>query len=373
MTFSFRNKMCLLKQESLLFIIVFCILLLAGCARKRPLYECRHAMHPQKQIEYVKKQIRQGQEPYCSAYRQLLHYADSLQTQEQHALADFSVPGFYVKPDVHRANSLAIQQDAFAAYCSALAYRLSGKKSYGEKAIVFLNAWSNINKRYSEHDGVLVMAYAGSGLLMAAELMSDTKLWTKKEQDVFRAWVQSVYRPAVNEIRGHKNNWADWGRFGSLLAASYLNDTAEVRENVRLIKSDLFYKIAADGSMPEETRRGNNGIWYTYFSLAPMTAAGWLVYNLTGENLFVWEQDGRSMKTALDYLLYYERKPAEWPWDNQPNTGKNDFWPENLFEAMSTVYEDASYVDYVAATRPHIYPKHHFAWVFPTLMPVLLK
>ncbi len=83
------------------------------------------------------------------------------------------------------------------------------------------------------------MAYSGSGLLMAAELMSDTRLWSAEEQALFRDWVLSVYRPAVNEIRVHKNNWADWGRFGSLLAASYLNDTAEVAANVRLIKSDF--------------------------------------------------------------------------------------------------------------------------------------
>ena len=87
------------------------------------------------------------------------------------------------------------------------------------------------------------MAYSGSGLLMAAELMSDTRLWSAEEQALFRDWVLSVYRPAVNEIRVHKNNWADWGRFGSLLAASYLNDTAEVTANVRLIKSDLSRKI----------------------------------------------------------------------------------------------------------------------------------
>ena len=331
-----------------------------------------HSMHPEKQIQFVKKKIKQKEEPYYTAYRQLIYYADSIQEMKQQALVDFAVPGYYVKPDEHRANSLAIQQDAFGAYCSALAYRLSDNKKYGKKACYFLNSWASVNKKYSEHDGVLVMTYSGAGLMIAAELMSDTKIWKKKEKDTFRNWVSTVYQPAVNEIRVHKNNWADWGRFGSLLASSYLNDRKETDENIRLIKSDLFEKIVSDGSMPEETRRGNNGIWYTYFSLSPMTAACWVAYNLTGENLFELEHNGTSIKKAIDYLLYYEQHPNEWTFDKHPNTGKADNWPENLIEAMYGIYKDQNYLDFVVPERPIIYPKHHFAWVFTTLMPITL-
>jgi hypothetical protein len=330
--------------------------------------------HPEAQISFVKSQIKQKAEPYQTACAQLLHCADSILNCEQHALADFAVPGYYDKPEEHRAHSLAIQHDAFGAYASALAYRLTGNKKYGAKAVYFLNAWAAINKKQSEHDGVLVMAYSGSGLLIAAELMHSTKIWKKKDQKIFEQWVMTVYQPACNEIRTvpHVNNWADWGRFGSLLAASFLNDSTEIAENVRLIKSDLFAKIMPDGSMPEETRRSNNGIWYTYFSLAPMTAACWLAYNLTGENIFVLEQNGASIKKAVDYLLYHEQNPAEWKFHPHPNTGKNEPWPENLIEAMYGIYGDSTYFEYVKQYRPVIYPKHHFAWVFPTLMPVHL-
>lgn len=362
-----------MKQFLLPFLFLLAGISCSANESQMPPEKYNHPMHPVQQIDFVKEQVKLKKEPYYTAYQQLIHYADSVLNAEQHALVDFAVPGYYDKPEEHRANSLAIQHDAFAAYCSALAYRLSDEKKYGEKAVYFLNTWASVNKKYSEHDGVLVMAYSGSGLMIGAELMADTEIWKEEDKEIFRQWILNVYRPAVNEIRVHKNNWADWGRFGSLLAASFLNDSAEVAENVRLIKSDLFEKISADGSMPEETRRGNNGIWYTYFSLAPMTSACWLVYNLTGENLFTWEENDTSMKKALDYLLYYEQHPDEWTFHQHPNTGKNDVWPENLFEAMYGIYRDEKYLNFVRPARPIIYPKHHFAWVFPTLMPTRLN
>lgn len=336
-------------------------------------YGGNHSMHPLKQVNYVLKQIKAQHEPYYSAYQQLIHDADSILAVPHHALVDFAVPGFYVNPEEHRANSLALQQDAYAAYCSALAYTLSGKIEYGEKACYFLNAWASTNKKYSEHDGVLVMTYSGSAFLMAAELMTDDPLWGNKEKEDFRKWVKHIYQHAANTIRVHKNNWADWGRFGSLLAASFLNEKEEITENLRLIKSDLFHKITADGSMPEETRRGNNGIWYTYFSLAPMTGACWLIYNLTGENLFNLEQNGTSIKKAVDYMAYYNKHPQEWKWDKNPNTGKNEIWPDNLLEAIAKIYNDKSYMEYVKGKRPIIYRTHHFCWTFPTLMPASLE
>ena len=229
------------------------------------------------------------------------------------------------------------------------------------------------------------MSYTGTAMVMAAELMSNNKGWGDSDKQLFSDWVKTVYRKATNEIRSKKNNWADWGRFGSVLSAYYLDDTEDLKENIRLFKSDLFDKIAEDGHMPQETRRGANGIWYTYFSLAPMTATAWVAFNATGENLFILQKEGRSVKTAIDYLLYYNRHPNEWTWFKNPVHGTRDskfsdldlktfnaFWPANLIEAMSGIFSDSEYVSYAAPYRPLCYETHHFAWVFTTLMPVTL-
>jgi Alginate lyase. len=354
-----------MKHKIVTVIIFSCVTLF--------MYGQNSFMHPKAQIEFVKSKLKQKDTRFTKAYEQLINEADSALSDSNHALEDFSVPGYYVDAQTHMRNSKSLQIDAFNAYACALVYRLGGAEKYGKKACDILNVWAKVNKKYSDGDGSLVMSYSGNAMMMAAQLMSETDLWGKSDRDLFKQWVINVYQKACNEIRNRTNNWADWGRFGSLLCAVYLNDTAELNENIRLVKSDLFHKIATDGSMPEETRRQGNGIWYTYFSLAPITGACWIIYNASGDNIFTLEKDGVSIKKAIDYLLYHNQHPEEWKWFENPRTGPQDRWPGNLLEAMYGIYNDERYVEFVKNDRPLIYPEHHFAWSVPTLMPLSLN
>ncbi len=212
-----------MKRQLLYYVLFLCFFLPATAQKKA-------YMHPEAQIAFVKKQINKKQEPFLSAYRQLISLADSALKIPHHALEDFSVPGYYIDAEGHRRNSKALQTDAFYAYCSALAYRLSGSKKYGNKAIELMTAWAKVNKKYSDNDGTLVMSYSGNAMVMAAQLMSESSLWKKDDHTLFDRWLLNVYRKANNEIRTRANNWADWGRFGSTLCAVYFNDTAELNE-----------------------------------------------------------------------------------------------------------------------------------------------
>lgn len=341
-----------------------------------------HNTHPIAQLRHVKYSVARKVEPYYTAYTKLIGEADDIINQEyQHnAVSHLEIPGYYSDKEGHVAANAALVNDSYAAYANALSFRLSGDKKYGEKAIYVLNAWANENKTYSGADGALSIARAASGLMIAAELMSDTELWSSPERNQFVSWVTNVYQKAGNSIRFKDtngnlilNNWADWGRYASILSASFTENRAEVDENIQMIKSDLFRKIAPDGHMPDEVSRGGTGTWYTYFSLSPLTAASWIAYNITGENLFALQSaEGASIKKAVDYILYYSRNPTEWPWDPNPERGAPQKWPGNLVEALYGVYNDADYRSYVVGSRPIIYNDHHFTWTFPTLMPLSL-
>lgn len=336
-----------------------------------------HGMHPKKQIAYVKQQLKLGKEPFVTAFKQLRAKADSALTVSTHAVEDYSVPGYYVKKEEHIKQSFAMQIDGFAAYSCALTWALTGEQKYAAKAEYLLNSWATVNKKCSQLDGALVMSYSGMAFMVAAELLKDDKKWSATDQQQFATWTRTVFREATNSIRFRNNNSGDWSRLASILADVYLDDRKDLDENIRLTKKDIFDKIAPDGHMVEEIKRQANGIWYTYFSLAPLTAACWVIYNETGENLFFAEKDGASIKKALDYLLYYDQHPDEWKYFKNPVVygvdSRTGIWPYNLLEAMNGIYHSKDFDDFVAPKRPIIYPIHNFAWAFPTLMPLSLN
>ncbi|WP_345951961.1 alginate lyase family protein [Mucilaginibacter sp. PAMB04274] len=324
----------------------------------------------------MKKQIRLKKEPYFSAYNLLIKKADSALLIENHAIVDFSIPGYYSDKAGHQKNSLALQVDGISAYSCALAYRLSNQKKYADKALYFLNSWSRINQRYSQLDGSLVMSYSGTTMMIAADLLKGYTGWGQASQQQFRHWTVHVFRDAANSIRVRHNNSGDWSRLASLLADVYLEDKEDLQKNVDLIRADLFDKISPDGHMVEEVKRQVKGIWYTYFSLAPLTASCWVIYNQTGENLFKAEKNGASIQKALAYLLYYDQHPAEWKYASNPETSltytETGPWPANLLEAMNGIYKSPDFDAFVSPYRPVMYPKHDYAWTFPTLMPLSL-
>lgn len=339
--------------------------------------QAQSLMHPTTQISFVKSQISKKSEPIYTAYKQLIVLADSMLLTEHHAVEDFSVPGFYSDKEGQRAMAKKLHTDAFAAYCTALAYTLNGEKKYASKALYFINSWASINKKYSDFDGPVVLSYAGAGLMIAAELLKNDPLWAEKDLNQFKIWSVQVYQKATHFLRERPNNIADWSRFANLLSANFLDDQKELSFTIALIKGDLFEKIAADGHLIEEVKRGEKGLWYTYFSLAPLTASMWCIHNATGENLFAVTKNGKSIKQAVNYLYYYNQHPTAWPWFKNPDIDTPGsalgVWPSNLLEAMKGVYKTWEFDSYLSIYRPIAYGRNHFAWTFPTLMPAFLN
>ena len=75
----------------------------------------------------------------------------------------------------------------------------------------------------------------------------------------------------------------------------------------------LISLIREDGIFHKELERGSNGLWYTYFALAPLTACCQVIYNNLGEDYFNWESsNGRSVKQAVEAFFYYSNHIDEW-------------------------------------------------------------
>lgn len=187
----------------------------------------------------------------------------------------------------------------------------------------------------------------------------------------------TVFLPGWEGIPG-RNNWWSWSLHAQLALFHFMGDSIRFAGEAANLKAQIDSSIAPDGFIPEEAVRGQNGIWYHYFALAPLTAAAKLVLDATGEDLFHWTSPGgKSLKLALDTLFYYvDGRLQEWPFEanqNFPAPLTPDTWPLDLYEAMSEVYRDPEYERFVSPYRPiagnknsnsGFYLSH--SWIYPT-------
>jgi hypothetical protein len=316
----------------------------------------------------------------------LITEAEQALVASPHAVADFNVPGYYGQPAASMAAKQGLSDDASAAYALALAYQLDTgdrRTLYATKAVELLNAWAATNRRVSGEDGDLVLCYAGIPLVFAADLLSNYPGWRPEDRDAFKGWVNRVFRRSADKIKGRANNHGAWGTFASMAGAHLTDDADAVNADVVRLKQRIARAIASDGELPDENRRTNSGMWYTYFALMPMTAAAQIVLNATGEDLFRYTApNGRSLKLALDRFFRHCRNPTAWPYKKPgglfglvyntiyPSADElllptPSDWPGNLYEAMAAIYGERAWEEWVEKYRPI---RGGRGWIYPTLM-----
>lgn len=331
-------------------------------------------LYTKEQIAFVRNKIADGEEPWTSAFTQLISDAEAWLDEDPSPVERWYVPGYYTNAQGHQANRKVMLDDLKSAYACGLAYQLTGKTKYADQTVRILNAWAQTTRTIGAEDSVLVGAYVGNGFPMAAELVKDYKGWSPEDKGKFDSWLQNVYLPFFGGTA--TNNAGDWNIFIRLAINTYLGNTTAIQADAERLKNRIADNISENGELPHENARGNAGIWYTYFALAPMTASAQIIYNTTGEDLFNYTApNGRNLKMALDKHLAYCKDISTWPYGGGYIGGNSSTsWNFMLYEAMAGVYNDADYADYVKAQRPINGPLvdnndyHHMAWFYPTLM-----
>ena len=180
--------------------------------------------------------------------------------------------------------------------------------------------------------------------------------WNQASRTAFMAWVGTVFANSAGTIKDHGNNWGDWGTLGAVASAGVRHDTAAVLAEVERIKARIANDIDASGELPEENKRTNSGMWYTFFALTSMTTAAQIALNVTGVDLLAYTApNGRTIKLALDKEFFYAMHPDQWPYRwptgvagelgtalplrRRRRAADANGWPGNLFEIMSDVYK----------------------------------
>jgi len=207
--------------------------------------------------------------------------------------------------------------------------------------------------------------------------------WDPARRSAFTSWSSTVFWNSAHAIKGRANNWGAWGTLGAVASAALVGNAPTLTEETESLRRRIAESIDATGELPEENKRTNSGMWYTYFALTPMTAAAAIVRNATGVDLFAYAApNGRTIRLALDRHFYYALYPEEWP-HPLPEGLEGELWrilypcadeielptvtgwPGSLFEIMSDFYQVPEWAEWVVASRPM---KGYHAWIYVTLM-----
>ncbi|MFP4029210.1 MAG: alginate lyase family protein [Candidatus Brocadiia bacterium] len=326
-------------------------------------------------IQSIRKRLKEGDRITEEAWTQLLEYAEKSLEVEPKAVADFNVPGYYRDDEGHNRMKNLLSRQSMAAYSTALAWRIGWelkedeRDAYLRHAMALLNEWSGVNKTASGNDGELVMCYNGTAFIFAAELIDGAAQWKSDHRTRFSEWVETVFREAAG-IKNKNNNWACWGILAAVSADVYLGDKKSFKDNVERLKKIIGKQIEPDGRMPAEINRGSRGVWYTYFALAPLTAAMETVRNAGGPDLFYYgPESGGSVKDAVEFFYENALKDIfKWP----DSSVKERFRPRRsgrngaLMYAMGIIYGRPEWREY--AEHPIWRDRTGLAWINPSLL-----
>jgi hypothetical protein len=236
-------------------------------------------------------------------------------------------------------------EDSSRAYGLALAWVATGDRRYATAAADLIRAWSTTTKttRHTCPAGgdcqtSLIIGRTAPGFVFAADLLDGSGALSEQDTAVFDQWLRDVILPTAS-VRD--NNWGDAGTFARLAISSHLDDGNEFDAAVQRWRA-MMDLVAADGHIPEEVRRGEDGITYTQEAIQYKVGSAVLAAR-RGVDLWSYQgANGATLKTAVDYLVGFADTGAQWPWDARaqfPTPGPlweliHAHWPEPRYEAL---------------------------------------
>jgi hypothetical protein len=285
---------------------------------------------------------RRGVEPYAAAVDELLDWADDAldrRPRPERLLRIGGTGGPFV-------------EDSRRAYGLALAFGVSGTTEYAEHARAMVLAWV---ERTDELDRAcpdsgscqtsLIVARMVPGFVFAADILEAGGRWSGEDRQALSTWLRTLILPEMPRL---DNNWGDAGSFAEIVITDYIGDASGFAAAIKRWERRLDL-IAADGHLPEETRREEQGIGYTQEALVYKIAAA-VVAERRGIDLWTLAgKEGVTVLDALDYLARYWLDPSGWPWDDDPDVPS----PGPLWELAYARWCNVIYLDIAQHRRPY--------------------
>ncbi len=208
-----------------------------------------------KDLAYMKKLVQTVAQPWKGAFDKLKIATDTVFTIKPHVHV---LRGPYGKPNIGGDD---LSRSANMAYNYALLWYITNNKSYANKAIEILNAWSQVLHDFDYNDAKLLAAWTGHVFCNAAEILRYTNAgWQQKDIDAFSNMLMTVYYPLMRYYYPQANgNW-DGAIIHSILAIAIFTDNRKMFNNAidhflhSPVNGSIFKYIYPSGQCQESTR-----------------------------------------------------------------------------------------------------------------------
>lgn len=245
----------------------------------------------------------------------------------------------------------------------SLAWFFTNNPDYATKAAELLRVWfldestrMNPHLEYAQAiPGITPGRFIGvidgaafAQLVDAIALLETSGALSLQEREGIRDWFRRYFRWLTESEHGknedaYKNNHSVAYDVQASAIAVFIGDMDFAARKAReLPRRRIDPMIEGDGSQPEELIR-TKAFGYSVGNLRNFFNVGEIGLK-TGVNIFDYKnQKGGSLRTALDYLIQYIGKEADWPYEQIADWDKTENGLGLLVRRAAWIYEDASY------------------------------
>jgi len=245
----------------------------------------------------------------------------------------------------------------------SLAWYFSGKEAYADKAALLLRVWfldeATLMHPHLEYGQAIpgrtpgrfigvIDATSLHVLVDAIALLETSGVLSAREQEGILNWFKKYYRWLVESGHGkeednYKNNHSVAYDVQSSGIAYFIGDEQFAARKVReLPRRRIDPMIAGDGRQPHELIR-TKAFGYSVANLRNFFNVGEKGLKL-GVNVFGYvNQEGGSLQKALDFLIQYIGREADWPWEQISGWEQTENNLGLIVRRAARIYENEDY------------------------------
>ena len=306
----------------------------------------------QQEIDAVRAKISAGQEPWTSAYNQMISAANAALSKSPESVVDngggcvdtnphmFATDGTKDGSWGSRVDYQKAERMSQAITALGLGYAFSGEPEYADKALQLLDHWmvdpatymAPYNGNFSPHTcgwghqwSIEVMITI-PGMLYGADLIWNYAGWDPQTKAGVAQWAWDIAADTMSQDGGYYNNGENWRYLLEASAGALLGDQTILNHAFGryrnafagvLDSSHTAGQMNADGSLKYEIARSVS-LDYTNFALLPMIGTAEIARH-NGTDLYTYKlSDGRGVEKGLDYAAPATANPAVWAHPQSP-------------------------------------------------------